>query len=269
MTAGAVRALQLDALPPIGSAVVAMGVFDGVHLGHQRLLAGVVGAARELGATPIALVFEPHPAEVLQPGTTVPRLTELAETARLIDAEGVRPVPIAFDAEMSRLPAAAFLDRLGPAIRLAALVMTRESAFGHRRDGTLRRAGQIGRERGFGVRIVPLKEVDRAPVSSTRVRAAVTRAELETAARLMGRPLVLIGDLIGRGPGEIELSMPYEAALPPPGRYVAHVQPIDGRGPAGDVVLEVGEGPPRLVVAGAPTATSDGPARVAVHGGAD
>ncbi|MGZ6371793.1 MAG: hypothetical protein ACXWL8_00180, partial [Candidatus Limnocylindria bacterium] len=116
MSAG-VRAVALADLPHIGRAVVTMGVFDGVHLGHRAILEATREEALAQGVASVALVFDPPPDEVLRPGTRVARLAPLAVNLGRIGALGVqRAVAIRFDEELRQLSAEEFLEGLAPAI---------------------------------------------------------------------------------------------------------------------------------------------------------
>ena len=92
------RATAIDELPDIGEAAICMGVFDGVHRGHLALVGATVSAARERGVRAVALVFDPHPDEVIRPGHRVPRLAPLHENLRRLSDAGIdAPVPVRFD----------------------------------------------------------------------------------------------------------------------------------------------------------------------------
>ena len=265
MSQAALAPHRLGSLPPLGRAAVGMGVFDGVHVGHRALLDGVTSVARELAAAPVALVFDPHPREVLRPGLSVPRLDDVAETVRRIESLGIHAVVVAFDRDVSALGPEEFLDALAPGIDLAALVMTPASAFGHARAGTLERAATIGRRRGFSVRIVALVELDGGAVSSSRARAAVQEGDLAAAERLLGRPHSIAGDVAVEEDGLARLIPRYAAALPPAGRYAARVDQGGAAATAvDDAVLEVSEPGGRLQLWHAPGALSGGRARVSV-----
>ena len=134
------RVFTLDEIPFVGPAAVCMGVFDGVHRGHQALLNATRQAAEAAGASSVALTFEPHPAEIIKPDTRVARLAPPATVLRRIQALGIsRALPIRFDDELRQLSAEDFLTALAHGIELRALVMTPDSAFGRERGGTVER----------------------------------------------------------------------------------------------------------------------------------
>ena len=256
-------AVGLDRLPRVGPAVVTLGVFDGVHLGHRHVVAETVRAAGERAAAPVALVFAPHPDEVIRPGTSVPRLLPPPETLVRLRAAGIEhPIEIRFDAELRSLAPEAFLAALAPAIELRAITMTAESAFGRGRAGTLERVREIGAEAGFEAIAVAPAVVDGAPVSSSRIRGLLSEGAVKEAAALLGAPPMLRGTVVhgdrrGRELGfpTANLAFDYAAALPALGIYYGHAR-ADERG--------VHAGHPALVSVGV-RPTFDGDGRVLVE----
>ena len=244
--------VSLGQIPPIGPAVITLGVFDGVHLGHRKLLAETVQAAREREAAGVALVFSPHPDEVIRPAVIVPRLLPPPVTLARICSAGIdHAVEVRFDDALRRLAPEEFLAGLAPGIELRGVVMTPESAFGRGRAGTLERVREIGRERGFdGIAAEPL-ELDGALVSSSRIRAALTSGEIGEAARLLGgqpsmRGTVVHGDQRGRELGfpTANLAFGYVPALPALGIYLGLVDvPQRAVGPAHPALVSVGVRP--------------------------
>ncbi|MBW3613156.1 MAG: bifunctional riboflavin kinase/FMN adenylyltransferase [Chloroflexi bacterium] len=250
-------AVELGRLPPIGPAVVTLGVFDGVHLGHRQVLTATAEAARRHDAAPVALVFSPHPDEVLRPGTEVPRLLPPALTLERIGALGIRPLEVRFDDALRSCTPEDFLGRLGPALDLRAVTMTRDSAFGKGRAGTLDRVRQIGAEAGFEAIGVEPAAADGAPVSSSRIRSLLAAGDVGATTRLLAGPPLLRGTVVhgdrrGRllGYPTANLRFDYRAAMPALGIYLGRVHV-----PARDV----GPGHPALVSVGVrPTFEDDG-----------
>ena len=252
-------------LPTVGSAALTLGVFDGVHRGHAALLQATVRAAAERGVASAALIFEPHPDEVLRPGTVVPRLTPLATVIDRVRSDcGVAwPLPVRFDDELRQRSAEEFIAALAPAVELRALVMTPDAAFGRGRGGTVARMRELGTERGFEVVTVePVLEAGEV-ISSTRIRLAIAAGEVDLA-RTLGYPprlegTVVVGDLRGRSLGfpTANLAFDYAPAMPALGIYVGQVA-VPERG--------VGPGHPALVSVGVrPTFHDDGRVLVEVH----
>ncbi len=250
-------ALALGALPPIGPAVVTLGVFDGVHAGHRHVAAQTVRAAEERDAVPVALVFSPHPDEVIRPGTRVPRLLPPAVTLERLAAQGVRPVEIRFDDALRSLAPEEFLEGLGPAIEVRAITMTPDSAFGRGRAGTLTRVREIGTRRGFDAIAVEPLRVGGEAVSSSRIRGLLADGHVDGAAALLGAPpslrgTVVHGDQRGRTLGypTANLRFAYEPALPALGIYF---------GRASSRTRDVDPGHPALISVGVrPTFDGDG-----------
>jgi riboflavin kinase/FMN adenylyltransferase len=255
----------LDELPPVGPAALTLGVFDGVHRGHAALLQATVQAAAERGVAGAALIFEPHPDEVLRPGTVVRRLTPLATVVERIRGDcGVAwPLPVRFDEELRQRSAEEFLTALVRAVELRALVMTPDAAFGRGRGGTVARMRELGAARGFEVVTVDPVQVGGEVVSSTRIRAAIAAGEIGLA-RTLGYPprlegTVVVGDRRGRTLGypTANLAFDYAPAMPALGIYVGQVA-VPERG--------VGPGHPALVSVGVrPTFHDDGRVLVEVH----
>lgn len=251
MTAVERGAADLGNLPAIGPAAICMGVFDGVHRGHQALLGATVAGAAELGAASVALVFDPHPDEVIHPGRAVPRLAPPEVVVERIRALGVdHALLIRFDPALRERTAEEFLGDLSPAIALRALLMTPESAFGHGRGGTVERMRQHGRGAGFAVRVVEPVLVDGTPVSSSRLRQATADGDLAAVASL-GRPAYLRGTVVEGDHRGRELGYPtanlrfdYTPALPPLGIYTGRVTvPERGVGPEHPALVSIGTRP--------------------------
>jgi len=251
-------------LPSIGRAVVVLGVFDGVHRGHRAMLRATRQAAREIGASSVALIFDPHPDEVIHPGRPVPRLMPAATVERRLIGQGIDVVHIVqFDRALQEVAAEDFLAMLDPAIELRGLVMTPQSAFGRGRGGTVARMREHGRAVGFDVLTVEPVLDDGSPISSSRLRQAVTAGDLSTVRRL-GSPAYLEGTVVegdhrGRELGypTANLRIDYTPAMPPNGIYTGRVS-VPGHG--------VGPGHPALVSIGVrPTFHAHGERLVEVH----
>jgi len=223
-------AASLLELSPVGPATVTIGVFDGVHLGHRAVLQATWAAASERAVSSVALVFDPHPDEVIRPGITVPRLAPLAVNLARISELGIdHALPVRFDAGLRSLTAEAFVAALAPAIELRSLVMAANSAFGRERAGTVERMRQVGEARGFAVVAVDPVEVEGEVVSSTRIRRAIAAGDVTTA-RLLGvapyvEGVVVAGDGRGHELGypTANLRLDYEPVLPAVGVYAGRV----------------------------------------------
>ncbi|MCV0403468.1 MAG: bifunctional riboflavin kinase/FMN adenylyltransferase [Chloroflexi bacterium] len=258
-------ALRIDEIPEIGPAVVTLGVFDGVHRGHRHVIEATRRAAAERDAASVAIVFSPHPDEVVRPGVIVERLLPPEVTLERLHEEGLdHAMEMRFDDAVRGMDPDVFLAGLAPGIELRGITMTPDSAFGRARSGTLERVSEIGAINGWDCIAVEPLVLDGAPVSSSRIRAALHEGEVETAADLLAaRPMlrgtVVHGDERGRELGfpTANLSFAYPAALPALGIYLGRVAV-----PARDV----GPGHPALVSVGVrPTFHDDGRVLVEVY----
>jgi len=185
---------------PTRGSVATIGVFDGVHVGHQRILGEVSRRARAEGLLAVVMTFDPHPDEVLG-GRTGGEflLTSHEEKASLLAEAGMdMEVVLHFTPEVAGLDTAGFVKRyLMGALRLRALVVGHDFRMGRGRQGGREVLGQLGSELGFSVVDVAAVLIDGLPVSSTRLREAVRLAELDLARRLLGRPYSVEGEVSG------------------------------------------------------------------------
>lgn len=169
--------------------VAAIGVFDGVHLGHRGLIGRLVATAHEEAATPLVVTFDPHP-QLLLAGRTPDLLCSVEERVRRLGALGVGIVVIEpFTAELRALSADRFLDRLAAGRELRGLVLSPESGFGHDRGGTLDGLAPRAARQGWRLEAAPLVEVEGARVSSRRIRTLLDAGDRAAAEALLGAPL--------------------------------------------------------------------------------
>jgi riboflavin kinase/FMN adenylyltransferase len=223
-------ARALDEVPRVGSAALCMGVFDGVHRGHLALIEATRAAAVEHRARSVALLFDPHPDEVIHPGTVTPRLATPGLNLRMLEEAGVDvAIPIRFDSTLRSLPPEEFLTAMEPAIELRALVMTPESAFGRGRAGTPDAMRAHGQALGFD--LVVAEEIvlyGGEPISSARIRGAVQGGRIEEATRMLGHPPTIEATLVPAGAADgaarLRLAIDYPAALPPRGSYGVEIR---------------------------------------------
>jgi len=215
--------------------VVAIGNFDGVHLGHQSLFAEAIALGRRLGRPAAALTFDPHPRAFFRPDAPSFRLTPPDLQAERFAAAGLAgAITLTFDAALAGQPAEAFVDdtligRLG----IAGVVVGADFHFGKGRGGTPEFLKEMAAQRGFVLRMVDQVFLDGAPVSSTRVRAALEAGDPLLAARLLGYPFTVRGPVLHGAKRGRTLSYPTaNMALEPgcrlrQGVYAVHVT-IDG-----------------------------------------
>jgi riboflavin kinase/FMN adenylyltransferase len=220
-----------------GPIFAVIGVFDGIHLGHQYLLRHLVSEAREREARPAVITFDSHPDEILV-GSAPPLLVDPAERLRLLGEAGVEVVIVQhFDAALRMTEYDAFLHRITERTRLAGLLMTPDAAFGHDRRGTPEAVAALAASDGFDLVVAPQFEIDGRSVRSSDVRLAIVAGDLRRAEELLGRPYTLTattGD-----DGSLDVAMP--VALPPTGEYRAVVE-CRGVSEPRPALLAVGEG---------------------------
>jgi len=178
-------------------AVLCIGVFDGVHRGHQALLAAGRALADELGLPLIAVTFDPHPMAVVRPEAAPTTLASLAERRFLLLNEGADDVfVLQFTKEVSGWTPEEFIHRvLVDTLKARAVVVGENFRFGHRAAGTVQTLREAGQRDGFTVRELGLA-ADQEPWSSTRVRQAVVSGDLAEATRVLGRPYELTGVVV-------------------------------------------------------------------------
>jgi riboflavin kinase/FMN adenylyltransferase len=202
------RVVQADAGVALDevSAVVTVGFFDGVHLGHRAVLGRTVEAARERRARPVAITFDRHPREVLTPGKEPRLLTTVERKAALIAETGIEAlVVIPFTAAFSQIPAERFVrDVLVGGVHAGHAVMGANFTFGHRALGTVDVLPAMGAPYGLTAEGVGLLEVDGRTVSSSSVREALGAGDLDWPRVALGRRFTLDGEVVsghGRGAG--------------------------------------------------------------------
>jgi len=224
-------------------AAVAIGNFDGVHLGHQALVRAARERAQATGAALAVLTFEPHPREYLDPGAAPPRLMRVGEKCAALAAAGVeRLVVLRFDSRLQHLSPESFIDTvLRDGLGARHVVVGEGFRFGCRRAGTIESLRAAGTAAGFEVVVVPSVTLDGQRVSSTRVRTALAAGDLDGAARLLGRPYtltgrVIAGERLGRQLGYATANLRLHRRIAPLGGvFAVDVRGIDGRGAAAAV----------------------------------
>jgi riboflavin kinase/FMN adenylyltransferase len=186
------------------SSVLAIGSFDGIHLGHQAVLRATVERARALKAVPTALTFDPSPRKVLRPETAPLQLSTIAQRLAWFSAQGLEAaVVLPFTLELSRLlPEEFCLQILVRDLRIKAVFVGENFRFGHKQAGDVKRLRELGAEHGFEVFVLPPVVYRGEVVSSTIIRREVAEGDVSHAARLLGRPFVLTGEVVkGTGTG--------------------------------------------------------------------
>ncbi|MFZ2467480.1 MAG: bifunctional riboflavin kinase/FAD synthetase [Parvibaculum sedimenti] len=228
---------QYAAVPaPLQGGVFALGNFDGVHLGHQRVIGEAARVARELGVPLGVLVFEPHPKQFFFPNEPFFRLTPFRAKARLLESLGVDVLAaLPFDADMSKKLAPEFvMDVLVNGLRTAHVVAGYDFRFGKARAGDASVLSYMGEMEGFGVSIVPEATLDGETISSTRIRDLLGKGDPKGAARLLGHwwtieTHVRSGDQRGRTIGFPTANLALEDYVQPAfGVYAVRIEFEDG-----------------------------------------
>jgi len=245
-SAAVFAAARTSASPPTA---VTIGNFDGVHLGHQALLAE---AHRRAGPTrlTVALTFMPHPARVLAPAKAPPLIMPIGRRLELLAASGVDAVVIQpFTPEFAAVEADDFVRQiLARELGAADVVVGFDFSFGRGRAGNVQRLQSLGDQLGMGVAIIPPVSVDGHPCSSTRIRTLVAAGDLRPAATLLGRPFEVEGTVVrgaarGRSLGFPTANLAPETELAPKlGIYAARARLADGPGDATAHVAAVSVG---------------------------
>ncbi len=234
---------------PQGPLVLTIGNFDGVHLGHQRILSRLRHRARALRARAVALSFEPHPLRVLRPHVPLKLLTPLEEKARLMGLYGVDTLVLArFDEAFARLGPEEFIQRvLVEVFAPQEVVVGSGYAFGRGRRGSTELLRRRGRRWGFRLHVVRAVRLGGQVVSSSRVRSVLEAGRVAEALRLLARPYMVEGPVVrGTGRGGRLLGIPtanvqstYEL-LPKRGVYAVKVM---AAGRLYEAVANLGENP--------------------------
>ena len=216
--------------------VVTVGMFDGVHRGHQHLIRRLKGAAARQGCASAVVTFTNHPRAVMRPDSRVPLLNTAEDRLRLIGEQGVDlVVPLTFTLEFSYLRAREFVRMLLHSLNMKGLVVGPDFAFGYRREGTVDVLAALGAELGFTVEVVEPVAFDGLVVSSTEVRTCVEAGDMPHAASMLGRAFTLSGFVVegdrrGRTIGFPTANIAVEPGciVPPHGVYATWTQ-ADGR----------------------------------------
>jgi riboflavin kinase / FMN adenylyltransferase len=240
----------MGSLPLLGGpAAVTIGFFDGVHRGHQTVLRRTVDVAAARGLRPIAVTFDRHPREVLDPGAEPPLLTTLERKALLISELGIETlVVLDFTDDFSRWPPEDFVERvLVGGVHAEHAVVGSNFTFGFKATGNLAVLTDLGVVHGFSVEAVSLLKLDGQPVSSSSIREAVAAGDLEWPTLALGRRYVLDGVVTtgaGRGKGlgfpTANLAVPPRMLLPAEGVYAGRAYLGDGSVPA---AINIGTNP--------------------------
>jgi riboflavin kinase / FMN adenylyltransferase len=221
---------------PSEPSVVTVGNFDGVHLGHQRILGTVCELARQANCKSAVLTFFPHPARVLRPAQSPPLLMTLDQRLAAIQSLGIDAAfVLRFDPQLAAVSAEDFVRRfLVDVMHARAVLVGGNFRFGHRQAGDVKLLVQLGQRWGFDVNTLPPVVKDGIVVSSTAIRGALREGRVEDARHLLGRPYTLAGEIrTGTGQGR-KLIVPTlnlateQETLPKNGVYATEVT-VEGK----------------------------------------
>lgn len=217
---------------PIRASVITVGVFDGVHIGHRKILEKIVERAKALGAGSVVVTFDPHPLKVLNPKANVPSLISLGHRIRLIESAGVDCLIILkFTPSLARLPADVFIkDILIGRLGLKEIYVGEDFVFGKGAASGIDALRRSGRRLGFRAAVVRPVKVNGAVISSSLIRHLITSGDIGMASRYLGRPVSILGTVTGgAGRGRIigfptANVNPHHEAIPPSGVYAVKVR---------------------------------------------
>ena len=227
-------------------ACLAIGMFDGVHLGHQQVLRQAIEDSHQHEALSVAVTFDRHPTSVIAPDRAPALLQTRAQRLRAIESLGIdAALVIEFDEAFCRKPGAEFVRELVDGFgAIHSICVGANFTFGHRRDGDAKLLRTLGQALGFHVHGLAAVSLDGQAVSSTRIRAAVRDGRLDDAGQMLGRTFAIEGTIIEGDRRGRELGFPTAnldtdgLVLPPNGVYAAHVRL--GQEEAHRAVLNIG-----------------------------
>ncbi|MBM2827094.1 MAG: ribF [Dehalococcoidia bacterium] len=222
---------ELKKAAPEGDTLVTIGVFDGVHRGHQHLIKRLVASAKERGYSSGVITFHPNPVTVVRPGTKVAYLTDIEERIELIKALSVDFVaPVTFTPELSQLTAREFVSLLMEHLHLRGLVVGDDFALGRGREGTIQVLTGLGQDMGFTVDVVAQHDIEGQRVTSSAIRAALAEGDIATVSAFLGHPYTIKGVVVpGAERGRVlgfptaNLSVWEEKGIPGDGIYATKI----------------------------------------------
>jgi len=218
---------ELAGFSPKKDTLLAIGVFDGVHLGHKYLLSQLKEYARQENLLSGVVTFRQHPQAVLSPQTKLPWLTDLSQRIELIKNEGIEAIiTLSFTRDLAQLSTRQFVSLLKKHLRIRGLVVGPDFALGRNREGDIHNLRTLGQEMDFSVIVISPLVINGGIVSSTAIRNALAEGDVQKVHDMIGRSFSLHGQVIpGAGRGR-ELGFPTanlelnaEQALPPDGVY--------------------------------------------------
>jgi riboflavin kinase/FMN adenylyltransferase len=246
---------------PLQKAIVTIGNFDGLHVGHRAITDTVVARARASGGTAVLYTFDPHPIRVLRPDQPLRLLTTQEQKVELLEQAGIDALIVEkFDSSFASTTAEEFIrEILFARIRPVEVYVGYDFHFGRDREGSMRLLTELGPKLGFSVTIIAEVTMEGSDVNSTRIRKLLVESRVEEAGRMLGRPYsvrgrIVPGDQRGRTLGFPTANLdPENEILPAAGVYAGRCQFIDDGSPERGVEL-----PAVMNVGTRPTFEADG-----------
>lgn len=241
----------LDDVPPdFGPSALTIGNFDGVHVGHRRILRRVCEVAKQRGWKPSVLTFNPHPTRIVAPGRTPRLMTSPDRRAELMAEEGIYQVLILpFTAELAHLSPEDFVRRLlVERLGVRAVLVGDNFCFGYRQSGNTKVLAELGRRMGFETEVIHAVSCRGRVVSSSGIRRTIEAGRVSMAARLLQHPFALEGEVVsGRGVGSAQTVPTLNLAstseeMPAAGVYVTRTTDLES-GRAWNSVTNIGYRP--------------------------
>ena len=189
---------DIQGLPDFRNAVLTVGTFDGVHKGHRTILQEVVNHAKNVGGESVLLTFEPHPRKLLFPDQPLGIITPLHQKLQLITEAGITHVVVVpFTREFANLSAQEYIERFMVGVfHPHTIIIGYDHRFGHDRKGDIRLLEKWGQHYSYELIEIPPQLIDDAAVSSTKIRSAITKGQMEEAAHMLGRNYSFTGRVV-------------------------------------------------------------------------
>jgi riboflavin kinase/FMN adenylyltransferase len=215
---------------------LAIGFFDGVHLGHQQILRQTIADAHQHNGLPLVLTFDQHPNVIVAPDKAPPLIYSLPQKLRAIQSLGVEnSLLIHFDQKFSKLTGEEFIRGLVRDLgKIHSVCVGAEFVFGHKRGGNVALLKKLGAELNFQVHGLSAVSLDGQAVSSTRIRETIRTGHLDDASQMLGRPYaisgkVVVGDKLGRQLGFPTANLDVTGLVLPPNGVYAAVTRVNGQ----------------------------------------
>jgi riboflavin kinase/FMN adenylyltransferase len=243
---------NIDTLPAFRKAVLTIGTFDGVHLGHQQIIRQLLEESDACGGESVLLTFYPHPRHIVQPDQSLEELTTLEERILLLSSYGLQNlVVVPFTSEFASLSAEDYIrDFLVARFNPDAIIIGYDHKFGNKREGDFQLLEKLSEKYGYRVKEISEKLINDAIISSTRIRKALQGGELEEANELLGHPYffsgrVIPGNQLGRTIGfpTANLQIAEKGKLLPANGVYAITAKLEGRNDHLNGMMNIGTRP--------------------------